>query len=50
VGGSNSAGEALQGEHVSRSASEPVSASLRKVGVASLPKNDEAWNRRWSNG
>jgi len=29
VGGGNTAGEALRGEHVSRSVSEPVSASLR---------------------
>ena len=38
MGGSNSTGEALQGEHASRSASEPVSASLHKITVASLPK------------
>lgn len=30
--------EALEGEHVSRSESEPDSASLRKVGAASLPE------------
>jgi hypothetical protein len=31
VNGSNSIGEALQGEHVSRSASEPISASLHEI-------------------
>ena len=35
---SNGAVEALEGEAVSRSASEPGTASLHKVGVASLPK------------
>ena len=39
MGGSNSAGEALQGEHASRSCkSKPESASLHKVKVASLPE------------
>ena len=39
MGGSNCAGEALQGEHASRSCkSKPESASLHKIAVASLPK------------
>jgi hypothetical protein len=37
VGGSNLAGEALEGEPASRSASEPDSASLRRLRAAKLP-------------
>jgi hypothetical protein len=39
VSGSDPTGEALQSEHASRSCkSKPVSASLHKIAVASLPK------------
>ena len=39
VSGSDPTGEALQGEHASRSCkSKPESASLHKIAVASLPK------------
>lgn len=38
VSRSNPAGEASRGKHVSRSASEPWKASLRKERVASLPE------------